>query len=104
MRRLCLAALIAVILGTSAVAGGSKTQNGKDSGNNQTQLDNKPPKVDKALAGALASGATTQKVIITARAGSLKNLRKKLEGNGRKIRREHTSLSVLVTELSTAEV
>ena len=89
MRRLLLAVVLAVAFGTPPVfAAGGKM----------------PDKVDKALAGALKSGAKTQKVLITVEPGSRGAIRSALEKGGRKIKREHPSLNLLVTELSAAEV
>jgi hypothetical protein len=61
-------------------------------------------KVDNALASAMKSGSKTQNVIITTEPGSRSGVRKSLEGKGRRIKAEHASLNLLVSELSTDEV
>ncbi len=86
--RFILATLVAVSCTAPAVAAGRA----------------KPEKVDKALAGALTSGAGTHKVIITLQPGQRSSVRKSLEAKGRRIRREHSSLNLLVADLSTADV
>ena len=63
-----------------------------------------PDKVDRALAGALRSGAGTQKIIVTAQPGSTANVRQGLERSGRRIRSEHESLNLLVLEVSNDDV
>ena len=63
---------------------------------------NKPDKVDKALAGKLHPGATL-KVIITSEPGYRDNFRRHLVKHGGRIKAEHPSLNLLVTE-STSEV
>ena len=86
--RFILATLVAVSCTAPAVAAGRE----------------KPEKVDKALAGALNSRTGTHKVIITVQPGYRKSIRQSLEGKGRRMKAEHASLNLLVSELSTAEV
>src|SRR5438128_9808711 len=63
-----------------------------------------PDKVDEALAGTLKAGTAKNKVIITVKPGYRATIRKALEGHGNKIKREHGSLNLLVTELDSATV
>ena len=86
--RFILATLVAVSCTAPAVAAGRE----------------KPEKVDKALAGALKSGAGTHKVIITLQPGQRSSVRKSLEAKGRRIKREHSKLNLLVADLTTADV
>jgi len=63
-----------------------------------------PPKVDKALAGSLATGAGTHRVIVTVAAGYGGAVRNTLEKHGDRIKAEFASLNLLVADLPTDDV
>src|SRR6185503_14046127 len=61
-------------------------------------------KIDRALAGELDNRKSSHKVILTLEPGSQAAFRKVLQQRGRKIRREHGSLNLLVADLDSADV
>jgi len=87
VRRLIVATLVALSCGAPVLAAGQV-----------------PPKIDNALAGTLKSGASKNKVIVTVRTGYRATVRDALVKHGDRIKSEHASLDLLVTELDTATV
>ncbi|MBI3400965.1 MAG: S8 family peptidase [Acidobacteria bacterium] len=62
------------------------------------------PKVDRALRDSLLTGAATQHVIITVKAGYRAEIRQSLEKHGDKIKSEHPLIGALAAEIHSGDV